>query len=78
MGQRYPAIGRPGAALGSMSCRSLRFTRHSQDDRHHQCGRGALHCSLHKIIKTRGSFPNDDAALFDDANATIRDYGLER
>jgi putative transposase len=23
----------------------------------------ALHCSLRKIIKTRGSFPTDDAAL---------------
>jgi transposase-like protein len=41
----------------------LRFcARHPQDDQHHQRGRGANR-SLRKIIKTRGSFPNDDAAL---------------
>ncbi len=36
--------------------------RHPQDDLHHNAVE-ALHRSLRKIIKTRGSFPTDDSAL---------------
>jgi putative transposase len=63
MGQALPGD-RPDLATGLGARRPvLRVCpRHPQDDVHHQRRRGA-HRSLRKIIKTRGSFPNDDAAL---------------
>ena len=52
MGRRYPAIGQAWRRAWEYVAVRAR-------------GRGveALHRSLRKIIKTRGSFPNDDAAL---------------
>jgi transposase-like protein len=55
---------RPSLAQRLGTCDSvLRLCAwHPQNDLHHHAVE-ALHRSLRKIIKTRGGFPNDDAAL---------------
>ena len=64
MGQALPGD-RPGlaASLGIRGAAVRLPAGDPQDDLHNKRDRESLHRSLRKIIKTRGSFPTDEAAL---------------
>jgi putative transposase len=61
-GKRYQTIGRPGAGPGNTSWPSSR-SHPASAMIYITNAVEALHRRLRKIIKTRGTFPNDHAAL---------------
>ena len=60
-GIRFPTVSPPGVARGPRSSRFLPSTRRPAGDLHDECAR-ERDCAGPQIIKTRGHFPNDEAA----------------
>jgi transposase-like protein len=62
-GKRYPAIGQAWRRAWEQVVPFFAFAPGVRKMIYTTNAVEVLHCSLRKIIKTRGSFPNDDAAL---------------